>query len=159
MEHERYIAKDMKKELTDLINAYPDCGISKLEDLHQLPNSKYIISYWNLGIPLYKAYGMVYADEIYKKRIEIFNGHKVGDIRNRKGIILISRELLMNMSIDLAGKLFAKLIIFKAEYKFETDMMEYYARSEEFEEIGICSRLPRYLVCLENNEISFEKVE
>ena len=157
MEREKYIAKDMKEEFDKLVAVYPDCGLNKLEDLCRLPNSKHIVSYWNLGIPLYKAYGMVYADEIYDKRLKELKEFKVGDIRNRKGIVSLSRELLMNMDIDLASKLFAKLIIIKTEYKYETDIIDYYARSKDFEEVEIGSKPPKYLVSFENDGINFEK--
>jgi len=83
---------------------------------------------------------------------------EVNSIKKRKGVVHISHELLMCLDIDLVSKLFAKLIIVKAEDNFITDIIDYYALSEEFDEIEPCSRPPIYLVNFENDEISFEKI-
>lgn len=62
------IGSFVREELRRLMRAYPDCGAGSLKELMQKPYAKELMRYWSRGVPLYKAYGLVNADEIYSQR-------------------------------------------------------------------------------------------
>jgi len=81
------LAEFIGSELRKLISAYPDSGITSLKDLLNKPYAKELMRYWSRGIPLYKAYGIVNAEEIYAKRAAAEKQAALNTLRSKSHLV------------------------------------------------------------------------
>ncbi len=81
------LAEFIGSELRKLIEAYPDCGVTSLKDLLNKPYAKELMRYWSRGIPLYKAYGIVNADEIYARRATAEKQSALNSLRSKSHLV------------------------------------------------------------------------
>jgi len=79
---------------------------------------------------------------------------KWSEIRDRKGIFVISRTLLEDCP-DLVMKVMSKVIIFRAEFMFDKDAIEYHAVSPWFNEISLGFEAPYYTVETNGIDVMF----
>lgn len=81
------LAQFIAGELRKLVEAYPDCGITSFKDLMSKPYAKELMRYWSRGIPLYKAYGIVNADEIYSRRAAAEKQAALNALRSKSHLV------------------------------------------------------------------------
>jgi len=81
------LAEFIGGELRKLIQAYPDSGITSLKDLLSKPYAKELMRYWSRGIPLYKAYGIVNAEEIYSRRAAAEKQSALNTLRSKSHLV------------------------------------------------------------------------
>lgn len=77
------IASFIREELMKLIEHYPDCGITSFKELMTKPYAKELLHYWSRGVPLYKAYGIVNAEEIYQQRTNAERQRALNSMRSK----------------------------------------------------------------------------
>lgn len=77
------IASFIREELMKLIEHYPDCGVSSFKELMTKPYAKELLHYWSRGVPLYKAYGIVNAEEIYQQRTNAERQRALNSMRSK----------------------------------------------------------------------------
>ena len=73
----------IREELIKLIEHYPDCGITSFKELMTKPYAKELLHYWSRGVPLYKAYGIVNAEEIYQQRTNAERQRALNSMRSK----------------------------------------------------------------------------
>lgn len=73
----------IREELMKLIEHYPDCGVSSFKELMTKPYAKELLHYWSRGVPLYKAYGIVNAEEIYQQRTNAERQRALNSMRSK----------------------------------------------------------------------------
>ena len=73
----------IRGELMKLIEHYPDCGITSFKELMTKPYAKELLHYWSRGVPLYKAYGIVNAEEIYQQRTNAERQRALNSMRSK----------------------------------------------------------------------------
>ena len=73
----------IREELMKLIEHYPDCGITSFKELMTKPYAKELLHYWSRGVPLYKAYGIVNAEEIYQQRTNAERQRALNSMRSK----------------------------------------------------------------------------
>lgn len=81
------LAEFIASELRKLVEAYPDCGITSFKDLMSKPYAKELMRYWSRGIPLYKAYGIVNAEEIYSRRAASDKQAALNSVRSKSHLV------------------------------------------------------------------------
>lgn len=81
------LAEFIGSELRKLIEAYSDSGITSLKDLLNKPYAKELMRYWSRGIPLYKAYGIVNAEEIYARRAAAEKQSALNSLRSKSHLV------------------------------------------------------------------------
>lgn len=81
------LAEFIGSELRKLIEAYPDSGITSLKDLLNKPYAKELMRYWSRGIPLYKAYGIVNAEDIYARRAAADKQAALNTLRSKSHLV------------------------------------------------------------------------
>lgn len=81
------LAQFIASELRQLVEAYPDSGITSFRDLMNQPYAKELMRYWSRGIPLYKAYGIVNAEEIYTKRSGAEKQAALNSLRSKSHLV------------------------------------------------------------------------
>lgn len=79
----RRIGGFIREELGKLIEHYPDCGITSFKELMTKPYAKELLHYWSRGVPLYKAYGIVNAEEIYQQRTNAERQRALNSMRSK----------------------------------------------------------------------------
>ena len=77
------IGRFIREELGKLIEHYPDCGVSSFKELMTKPYAKELLHYWSRGVPLYKAYGIVNAEEIYQQRTNAERQRALNSMRSK----------------------------------------------------------------------------
>jgi len=85
----------------------------------------------------------------------------VGDIWDRQGKILISRDVMKDSMLFVMEEIMSKIIVLRCEHLAMDDRFEYYAISKEFDPIPKGEIPPYYDVEIdtEEEEITFEKRE
>lgn len=73
----------IREELMKLVEHYPDCGITSFKELMTKPYAKELLHYWSRGVPLYKAYGIVNAEEIYQQRTNAERQRALNSMRSK----------------------------------------------------------------------------
>jgi len=74
----------------------------------------------------------------------------MSNLINRRGKFSINRDLLRDSNNENLLKLFAHMIIVRAEYMFVKDTVEYEAMSPLFREIEIHESAPQYeIICID----------
>lgn len=73
----------IREELGKLIEHYPECGITSFKELMTKPYAKELLHYWSRGVPLYKAYGIVNAEEIYQQRTNAERQRALNSMRSK----------------------------------------------------------------------------
>lgn len=86
----------------------------------------------------------------------------VGDIWDRQGKILISRELMKDSMLFVMEEIMSKIIVLRCEHLAMTDEFEYYAVSKEFDPVPPDEVPPNYMVEIDTEdgefkELTFEK--